>query len=227
VFLRAKRGKRDTRVATYHTRQDNSVFSTKNKTKTAGCSYTWTRTWPMGDSVSLWVFRITSHNTVCLIVSTLEQGCSLIIFFIDTQERAVNTVVFVCDNDHISQTCNIWPQQISVTDGPLSNTIPSWTSSWVTVRSLHCDTLRTSINTMDEEDGPSVTLRLWLRVWIRKWLCLNFCVMWHNQKFIVTSRVTLWLEHIKIETRLIDERLASVMGECVILTPQVNIQNNP
>jgi hypothetical protein len=29
------------------------------------------------------------------------------------------------------------------------------------------------------------------------------------------------LEHLKIETRLIDERFASVMGECVILTPQV------
>ncbi len=26
------------------------------------------------------------------------------------------------------------------------------------------------------------------------------------------------LEHLKIETRLIDERFASVMGECVILT---------
>jgi hypothetical protein len=29
------------------------------------------------------------------------------------------------------------------------------------------------------------------------------------------------LEHLKIETRLIDEIFASVMGECVILTPQV------
>jgi hypothetical protein len=29
------------------------------------------------------------------------------------------------------------------------------------------------------------------------------------------------LVHLKIETRLIDERFASVMGECVILTPQV------
>jgi hypothetical protein len=29
------------------------------------------------------------------------------------------------------------------------------------------------------------------------------------------------LEHLKIETRLIDERFASVMGQCVILTPQV------
>ncbi len=29
----------------------------------------------------------------------------------------------------------------------------------------------------------------------------------------------IWgLEHLKIETRLIDERFASVMGECVILT---------
>jgi hypothetical protein len=30
------------------------------------------------------------------------------------------------------------------------------------------------------------------------------------------------LEHLKIETRLIDERFSSVMGECVILTPQVH-----
>jgi hypothetical protein len=30
------------------------------------------------------------------------------------------------------------------------------------------------------------------------------------------------LEHLKIETMLIDERLASVMGECVILMPQVH-----
>ncbi len=29
------------------------------------------------------------------------------------------------------------------------------------------------------------------------------------------------LEHLKIETRLIDESFASVVGECVILTPQV------
>jgi len=29
------------------------------------------------------------------------------------------------------------------------------------------------------------------------------------------------LEHLKIETRLIDERFVSVMGECVIWTPQV------
>jgi hypothetical protein len=29
------------------------------------------------------------------------------------------------------------------------------------------------------------------------------------------------LEHLKIETRLIDERFASVMGECVFLTSQV------
>jgi hypothetical protein len=29
------------------------------------------------------------------------------------------------------------------------------------------------------------------------------------------------LEHLKIETRLIDERFASVKGECVILTSQV------
>ena len=29
------------------------------------------------------------------------------------------------------------------------------------------------------------------------------------------------LEHLKIETRLINEMFASVMGECVILTPQV------
>ena len=29
------------------------------------------------------------------------------------------------------------------------------------------------------------------------------------------------LEHLKIETRLIDERFASVMGECVIWMPQV------
>jgi hypothetical protein len=29
------------------------------------------------------------------------------------------------------------------------------------------------------------------------------------------------LEHLKIETRLIDKSFASVMGECVILTPQV------
>ncbi len=29
------------------------------------------------------------------------------------------------------------------------------------------------------------------------------------------------LEHLKIETRLIDEMITSVMGECVILTPQV------
>ena len=29
------------------------------------------------------------------------------------------------------------------------------------------------------------------------------------------------LEHLKTETRLIDEMFASVMGECVILTPQV------
>jgi len=28
------------------------------------------------------------------------------------------------------------------------------------------------------------------------------------------------LEHLKIETRLINEMFASVMGECVILTPQ-------
>ncbi len=30
------------------------------------------------------------------------------------------------------------------------------------------------------------------------------------------------LEHLKIETSLIDEMCASVMGECVILTPQVH-----
>jgi hypothetical protein len=30
------------------------------------------------------------------------------------------------------------------------------------------------------------------------------------------------LEHLKIETRLIDERFPSVMGECVILTTQVH-----
>jgi hypothetical protein len=30
------------------------------------------------------------------------------------------------------------------------------------------------------------------------------------------------LEHLKIETRLIDESFVSVMGECVILTPQVH-----
>ncbi len=29
------------------------------------------------------------------------------------------------------------------------------------------------------------------------------------------------LEHLKIETRLIDERFASVMGECEIVTPKV------
>ena len=29
------------------------------------------------------------------------------------------------------------------------------------------------------------------------------------------------LEHLKIETKLINERFASVMGECVIWTPQV------
>ena len=29
------------------------------------------------------------------------------------------------------------------------------------------------------------------------------------------------LEHLKIKTRLINERFASVMGECVIWTPQV------
>jgi hypothetical protein len=29
------------------------------------------------------------------------------------------------------------------------------------------------------------------------------------------------LEHLKIETRLIDERFASVMGECVIVTLKV------
>jgi hypothetical protein len=29
------------------------------------------------------------------------------------------------------------------------------------------------------------------------------------------------LEHLKIETRLIDERFPSVMGDCVILTSQV------
>ncbi len=28
------------------------------------------------------------------------------------------------------------------------------------------------------------------------------------------------LKHLKIETKLINERFASVMGECVILTPQ-------
>jgi hypothetical protein len=32
------------------------------------------------------------------------------------------------------------------------------------------------------------------------------------------------LEHLKIETRLIDERFASVMGECVFLTSQVRRQ---
>jgi hypothetical protein len=37
------------------------------------------------------------------------------------------------------------------------------------------------------------------------------------------------LEHIKIETRLIDERFVSVMGECVIVTLKVrrHIQSNP
>ncbi len=37
------------------------------------------------------------------------------------------------------------------------------------------------------------------------------------------------LEHLKIETRLIDESFTSVMGECVILTSQVSvdIQHNP
>ncbi len=30
------------------------------------------------------------------------------------------------------------------------------------------------------------------------------------------------LEHLNIETRLIDERFASVMGECVIVTVKVN-----
>jgi hypothetical protein len=30
------------------------------------------------------------------------------------------------------------------------------------------------------------------------------------------------LEHLKMETRLMDERFASVMGECVILTSQVH-----
>ncbi len=48
-------------------------------------------------------------------------------------------------------------------------------------------------------------------------------------KFVViyTSRIH-WvarfrggLEHLKIETRLIDERFASVMGECVIVTLKV------
>ena len=43
------------------------------------------------------------------------------------------------------------------------------------------------------------------------------------------TRLRGGLEHLKIETRLIDERFESVMGECVILTPQVcvDIQNNP
>ncbi len=37
-------------------------------------------TWPMGDSGSLWVVRISSHNTVWLTDSPLVQGCSLIFF---------------------------------------------------------------------------------------------------------------------------------------------------
>jgi hypothetical protein len=47
-------------------------------------------TWSMGDSEGLWVVRISSHSTVCLTGSPLEQGCSLIIFFIvnkNTWER--------------------------------------------------------------------------------------------------------------------------------------------
>ncbi len=49
-----------------------------------------TGTWPMTDSEGLWVVRISSHDTVCLIGSpSLDQGCSLIIFWlvIKTHER--------------------------------------------------------------------------------------------------------------------------------------------
>jgi hypothetical protein len=54
-------------------------------------------TWPMGDSEGLlWVVRISSHITVCLIGSPLEQGCSLIIFLlsINTHERETTHSLF-------------------------------------------------------------------------------------------------------------------------------------
>jgi hypothetical protein len=61
-------------------------------------------TWPMGDSEGLWVVRIPSHSTVCLIVSPLDQGCSLIHIFwlvIKTHKR-------VTLSDHARRTGKSW-----------------------------------------------------------------------------------------------------------------------
>ncbi len=45
-------------------------------------------TWSMGDSGSLCVVRISSHNPVCLLGAPLEQGCSLIFWSVmKTHER--------------------------------------------------------------------------------------------------------------------------------------------
>ncbi len=65
-------------------------------------------TWPVGDPGSLWVDRIPSHITGYLVGSPLNQGCSLIIFFIDNKHTKrelekiscsrVNERLWTCSN---------------------------------------------------------------------------------------------------------------------------------
>jgi hypothetical protein len=53
-------------------------------------------------------------------------------------------------------------------------------------------------------------------------VCFTTLILQKHRGRSLRSRDVLDIPHVKIETRLIDERFASVMGECVIVTLNVH-----